>query len=134
MATSVDYPEFPNERKNAQIIESIGVLPVRNLVNYPHMAAPLVANRSGSVKALDEALRGDKKILILAQRDANIDRPSLTDLYAVGTLSTVHKAMKLPEDSLHVLVQGVARARVLKVLETEPFMRVQAMLLPEDNT
>jgi ATP-dependent Lon protease len=133
MAKGTDYPETPARQHHVMIIESIGVLPVRNLVVYPHMAAPLMANRPGSVKALEEALHNDKRILILAQRDPDMDRPALQDLYSVGTLSIVHKAMRLPEDSLHVLVQGVARARVLDVLETEPVLRVRVELLPDQE-
>ncbi|MBM3262772.1 MAG: endopeptidase La [candidate division Zixibacteria bacterium] len=122
----------PTEAEKSLVIDSIAVLPVRNLIVYPHMAVPLVANRPGSVKALDEALQGDKRVLVLAQRDPGIDRPGPSDLYNIGTLSVVHKAMRLPEDSLHVLVQGVSRARVLEVLETEPVLRVRVELLPDE--
>ena len=113
------------------VIESIAVLPVRDLVVYPHMAAALVADRPGSVKALDEALQQDKMVLILAQRDAEADRPAPDDLYNYGTLVRIYKMMKLPEDSLHAVVHGVSRARVMEVIETEPVMRVRVELQAE---
>ena len=113
------------------VIESIAVLPVRDLVVYPHMAAALVADRPGSVKALDEALQQDKMVLILAQRDAETDRPAPDDLYKYGTLVRIYKMMKLPEDSLHAVVHGVSRARVMEVIETEPVMRVRVELQAE---
>ena len=121
------------ETQSSMIIEAIGVLPVRNLVVYPHITTSLVASRSGSVKALEEALQGDRKVMILAQRSPGIDMPAPEDLYGIGTLSIVHKAMKLPEDSLHVLVQGISRARVVDVLETEPVLRVRVELFPEQE-
>ena len=113
------------------VIESIAVLPVRDLVVYPHMAAALVADRPGSVKALDEALQQDKMVLILAQRDPETDRPAPGDLYKYGTLVRIYKMMKLPEDSLHAVVHGVSRARVMEVIETEPVMRVRVELQAE---
>ena len=131
MAISTGHGPDRSESGKARIYDSIAVLPVRNLIIYPHMAAPLVANRSGSVKALDEALQGDSEILILAQRDPDVDAPQAEDLYNTGTLSMVHKSMKLPPDGLHVLVQGVSRMKVIEVLETEPIMRVKAELLDE---
>ncbi|SVA97705.1 uncharacterized protein METZ01_LOCUS150559, partial [marine metagenome] len=132
MAISTEHTDNQIRTQTNEIIESIGVLPVRNLIVYPHMAAPLVANRSGSVKTLEEALQNDKNILILAQRDPEVDSPMPEDLYGTGTLSVVHKSMKLPEESLHVLVQGVSRMRVLDVLATGPILRVKAEILTEE--
>ncbi|MCY3555689.1 MAG: endopeptidase La [Gemmatimonadetes bacterium] len=123
--------EIQTNLQEDSVIESIAVLPVRNLVVYPHMAAALVADRPGSVKALDEALQQDKVVLILAQRDPETDRPTPDDLYEYGTLVRIYKMMKLPEDSLHAVVHGVSRARVLEVLETEPVMRARVELQAE---
>ena len=133
MAAVEEHTHVEDVAKKARIVDTIAVLPVRNLIVYPHMAAPLVANRSGSIKALDEALQQDKQVMILAQRDPEVDRPTPDDLYKVGTLAKVHKAMRLPEDSLYVVVQGMARARVLDVLETDPVLRVRVELLPEQE-
>ncbi len=133
MAAVEEHTHVKDVAKDSRIVDTIAVLPVRNLIVYPHMAAPLVANRPGSIKALDEALQQDKQVMILAQRDPEVDRPTPDDLYKVGTLTKVHKAMRLPEDSLYVVVQGMARARVLDVLETDPVLRVRVELLPEQE-
>ena len=111
MAAVEEHTPVEDVTKDSRIVDTIAVLPVRNLIVYPHMAAPLVANRPGSIKALDEALQQDKQVMILAQRDPEVDRPTPDDLYKVGTLTKVHKAMRLPEDSFYVVVQGMARAR-----------------------
>ena len=131
MAEDKALQEIETNLQEDTVIESIAVLPVRNLVVYPHMAAALVADRLGSVKALDEALQQDKMVLILAQRDPETDRPEPGDLYKFGTLVRIYKMMKLPGDSLHAVVHGISRARVLEVLETEPVMRARVELQAE---
>ena len=133
MAEHKALQEVPVNLRENSVIESIAVLPVRNLVVYPHMAAALVADRPGSVKTLDEALQQDKMVLILAQRDPKTAKPTPDDLYSFGTLVRIYKTMKLPEDSLHAVVHGVARARVMEVLETEPVLRVQVELQAEQK-
>ena len=131
MAEVKALKEVSMDLQDNQVIDSIAVLPVRNLVVYPHMAAALVADRPGSVKALDEALQQDKMVMILAQRDPETDQPSPDDLYTYGTLVRIFKSMKLPEDSFHAVVHGVSRAQVLEVLETEPVMRARVKLQAE---
>ncbi len=131
MAEVKALKEITMDLQDNQVIDSIAVLPVRNLVVYPHMAAALVADRPGSVKALDEALQQDKMVMILAQRDPETDQPSPDDLYTYGTLVRIFKSMKLPEDSFHAVVHGVSRAQVLEVLETEPVMRARVELQAE---
>ncbi len=131
MAEVKALKEVSMDLQDNQLIDSIAVLPVRNLVVYPHMAAALVADRPGSVKALDEALQQDKMVMILAQRDPETDQPSPDDLYTYGTLVRIFKSMKLPEDSFHAVVHGVSRAQVLEVLETEPVMRARVKLQAE---
>ena len=131
MAEVKALKEVSMDLQDNQLIDSIAVLPVRNLVVYPHMAAALVADRPGSVKALDEALQQDKMVMILAQRDPETDQPAPDDLYTYGTLVRIFKSMKLPEDSFHAVVHGVSRAQVLEVLETEPVMRARVKLQAE---
>ena len=154
MAETKALQEVTVNLQENSVIESIAVLPVRNLVVYPHMAAALVADRPASVKALDEALQQDKMVMILSQRDPDpaqraldtgqrsldlvqqdpeTDQPSPDDLFKFGTLVRIYKTMKLPEDNLHAVVHGVSRARVLDVLETEPIMRVRVELQAERN-
>ena len=88
------------------------VLPLRDVVVYPHMVIPLFVGREKSMLALDAAMAGDKQILLIAQKAADIDDPSPADLYATGTLAQVLQLLKLPDGTVKVLVEGVARARV----------------------
>ncbi|HZH43218.1 MAG TPA: endopeptidase La [Lysobacter sp.] len=93
------------------------VLPLRDVVVFPHMVIPLFVGREKSIRALDQAMEGDKRILLVAQKSAEVDDPGAADLYAVGTLAHVLQLLKLPDGTIKVLVEGVSRARVEKVFE-----------------
>jgi ATP-dependent Lon protease len=88
------------------------VLPLRDVVVYPHMVIPLFVGRDRSIKALDLAMAGDKQILLIAQRSPDTDDPGKDDLYAVGTLATVLQLLKLPDGTIKVLVEGLSRVAV----------------------
>jgi ATP-dependent Lon protease len=88
------------------------VLPLRDVVVYPHMVIPLFVGRDRSIKALDQAMDADKQILLVAQKSPDVDDPGKDDLYAVGTLATVLQMLKLPDGTIKVLVEGVSRAAV----------------------
>ena len=88
------------------------VLPLRDVVVYPHMVIPLFVGRDRSIKALDQAMEADKQILLVAQKSPDVDDPGKDDLYAVGTLATVLQMLKLPDGTIKVLVEGVSRASV----------------------
>ena len=85
------------------------VLPLRDVVVYPHMVIPLFVGRDRSIKALDQAMEADKQILLVAQMSPDVDNPDSKDLYAVGTLATVLQLLKLPDGTIKVLVEGVSR-------------------------
>ncbi len=92
------------------------VLPLRDVVVFPHMVIPLFVGRDKSIHALDQAMESDKRILLVAQKSAEVDDPGAEDLYAIGTLAQVLQLLKLPDGTIKVLVEGVARARVDKVV------------------
>jgi len=94
------------------------VLPLRDVVVYPHMVIPLFVGRARSISALDAAMESDKRILLVAQKSAEIDEPGADDLYRVGTLSTILQLLKLPDGTVKVLVEGGQRAAILE-LDTE---------------
>ena len=94
------------------------VLPLRDVVVYPHMVIPLFVGRARSISALDAAMEADKRILLVAQKSAEVDEPEPKDLYGVGTLSTILQLLKLPDGTVKVLVEGGQRAE-LTDLETE---------------
>ncbi len=120
--------EAQTNPREESVIDSIAVLPARNLVVYPHMTATLVADRPGSVKALEEALQQDKMAMVLMQRNPDTEQPAPDELHGYGTLVRIRNLMKLPEDRIHAVVHGVSRARVTEVLETDPILRVRAEL------
>src|SRR5688572_30924942 len=90
------------------------VLPLRDVVVYPHMAIPLFVGREKSIKALSAAMQDDKKILLVAQRTAETDDPRDKDIYSIGTLASILQLLKLPDNTVKVLVEGVQRARIVK--------------------
>src|SRR5688572_24814865 len=95
------------------------VLPLRDVVVFPHMVIPLFVGRDKSIRALDLAMESDKRILLVAQRSAETDDPGADDLYDVGTLAQVLQLLKLPDGTIKVLVEGVARVQVAKVAERD---------------
>ncbi len=104
-----------------QINALIPVLPLRDVVVYPHMVIPLFVGRERSIDALDAAMKDNKQILLVAQKEAEIDEPDMADLYDVGTLANILQMLKLPDGTVKVLVEGVQRSKVLHYKETESY-------------
>ena len=98
------------------------ILPLRDVVVYPHMAQPLFVGREKSVKALTAAMQDDKRILLLAQKSADIDDPGIGDLYQVGTLASILQMLRLPDGTVKVLVEGSQRAAVTQVTEKGDYL------------
>jgi len=99
----------------------IPVLPLRDVVVYPHMVIPLFVGREKSILALEAAMADNKKILLLAQKNAEVDDPGQEDLYQIGTLSTILQMLKLPDGTIKVLVEGGDRVLVDSLLETNQY-------------
>ncbi|MCX7187398.1 MAG: endopeptidase La [Methylophilales bacterium] len=110
------------------------VLPLRDVVVYPHLVIPLFVGRTKSVKALEIASEGNKQILLVAQKSANKDEPDANDLYEVGTIATVLQMLKLPDGTVKVLVEGIQRAKVSGFVETEECFAAHAELIPESES
>jgi ATP-dependent Lon protease len=109
------------------------VLPLRDIVVFPHMIVPLFVGREKSVRALEDVMKDDKQILLVAQRNAAQDDPSAEDIYDVGTVSTVLQLLKLPDGTVKVLVEGVQRAKIKSFVENPDFFQVEAQLIPESD-
>jgi len=99
----------------------IPVLPLRDVVVYPHMVIPLFVGRERSIDALDAAMKDNKQVLLVAQKEAEVDEPDFTDLYQVGTLANILQLLKLPDGTVKVLVEGSQRSTVLRYQETGSF-------------
>ncbi|MDD2833159.1 MAG: endopeptidase La [Methylotenera sp.] len=110
------------------------LLPLRDVVVYPHLVIPLFVGRAKSVKALEIASEGNKQILLVAQKSANKDEPEADDLHEVGTVATVLQMLKLPDGTVKVLVEGVQRARVSEFTETEECFAARADLIADSVT
>jgi len=96
------------------VLKDIPLLPLRDVVVYPHMVIPLFVGRAKSIRALEQAMAGNKQVLLVAQRNASDDEPTADDLHSVGTISTVLQMLKLPDGTVKVLVEGTGRAHVVR--------------------
>jgi ATP-dependent Lon protease len=125
-------PDQQQERQ--QIMEepqkSIPVLPVRDTVLFPHAVLPLTVGRESSIQLIN-SLGEEKTILVVAQREARVDAPQPTDLYSIGTLATVHKVVKMPNQSLFVFTEGLSRGKLQEFTQLTPFLRANVEPIPD---
>jgi ATP-dependent Lon protease len=112
--------------------QEVPVLPLRDVVVYPHMVIPLFVGRDKSIRALDAAMATDKQILLIAQKSADVDEPGVKDLHDIGTLANILQLLKLPDGTVKVLVEGNQRARIDRFLTTEDSF--SARIEPMDET
>jgi len=122
-------PEFRNDSDEAR---TLPLLPVRDTVLFPHAVLPLTVGRESSVQLIN-SLGDDKTIIVVAQREARVDAPQPTDLYAVGSLAVVHKVVRMPNQSLFVFAEGLERVKVTEYTQLNPFMRATVESIPEIN-
>jgi len=97
------------------------MMPIRDVVIFPFMMTPFVVGRESSVRALEEALAGDKKIFLATQHDASIDEPKPNEIYQVGTIVNIVQSLKLPDGNIKVLVEGLERGKILQVIDTDGY-------------
>jgi len=107
------------------------VLPLRDIVVFPHMIVPLFVGREKSVRALEDVMRDDKQILLVTQKNASQDDPSPSDIYTIGTVGTVLQLLKLPDGTVKVLVEGGHRAEIVRFAENEEFFVAHAGVIEE---
>src|SRR3978361_894154 len=113
--------------------ELLPVLPLRDIVVFPHMIVPLCVGREKSVRALEAVMRDDKQILLVAQKNATQDDPGADDIFRVGTLSTILQLLKLPDGTFKVLVEGGRRAAITKFANTEAYFEAFVQELPDQG-
>jgi ATP-dependent Lon protease len=109
------------------------VLPLRDVVVYPHMVIPLFVGRQKSIKALEAAMQAEKQLLLVAQKSAAVDEPGVDDIYHIGTLSNILQLLKLPDGTVKVLVEGTDRARVGRFIDTEDSFTAELHLLEQET-
>lgn len=106
------------------------LLPLRDVVVYPHMVIPLFVGRNTSIAALERAMSDDKQVLLVAQKHPSVDEPTVEDLYQVGTISQILQILKLPDGTVKVLVEGRQRAKLDRLSESEPYFEAQVSEVP----
>jgi ATP-dependent Lon protease len=120
----------PELRDDATDARTLPLLPVRDTVLFPHAVLPLTVGRESSVQLIN-SLGDDKTIVVVAQREARVDSPQPTDLFAVGTLAVVHKVVRMPNQSLFVFAEGLERVKITEYTQLQPFMRATVDTIPE---
>jgi len=128
------------ETKNIDLQQSIEIpkklplLPIRDIVVFPYMVLPLFVGREMSIKAIEVALESNRMIFLTSQKDINVENPSPSDLYSVGTVGVIMRMLKLPDGRIKILVQGVSRAKTVKFLQKEPYYQVEIKTFPDAST
>ena len=110
-----------NEEVLSRDVRKLPMMPIRDMVIFPHMMTPFVVGRESSVRALEEALTGDRKIFLATQHDASVDEPSADDIFETGTIGNIVQSVKMPDGNIKVLVEGVERARAIEVNDEDGF-------------
>ena len=116
-----------------EVYETLPIVPLRDVVVFPHMMMPFVIGRPSSTRALEHALLKDKRIFLAAQHDASVDDPRPDDVYTMGCVANVVQSLKLPDGNIKVLVEGVDRARAIEWKEDKGFFRVVVKVLPRQK-
>src|SRR6478609_7999938 len=114
-------------------VSALPLLPLRDVVVFPHMVIPLFVGRPKSIKALDMAMEAGKHILLVAQKQASKDDPGAADLYEIGSVATVLQMLKLPDGTVKVLVEGTQRARIGQIVDQGEYLSADASLIATDE-
>src|SRR4051812_49896870 len=112
------------KRKSSVRALVLPILPVRNTVLFPHVVTPLFVDRDRSLRAIEESMGGERTLVVIAQRDPEIERPGQDDLYMIGTEAVVGRMLKMPDGSTSALVQGQRRVKVVGFETDEPYLRL----------
>ncbi len=114
-----------------EIPDRLPLLPIRDIVVFPYMVLPLFVGRDLSIKAIEAALSGNRIIMLCAQRSLEVENPKPEDIHPVGTVGMVMRMLKLPDDRIKILVQGLTKARIEEFVQTEPYFEVRLKQIPE---
>ena len=125
---------FGRDKEKMDVIETLPMVPLRDVVVFPHMMIPFVIGRPSSIKALEYALLKGKRIFLSAQHDATRDNPAPDEIYTLGTICNIVQSLKLPDGNVKVLVEGLDRGRALEFKEEQGFLRVVAKVVPRPRS
>jgi ATP-dependent Lon protease len=122
-----DDPPAPGPGK----VRKLPLLPLRDIIVFPHMVVPLFVGREKSINALDEAMAHEREIVLSAQKKAKTNEPTVDDIFSVGTLGVIIQLLRLPDGTVKVLVEGKKRTRIRRFVQTEGFFMVETEDMPE---
>ncbi|MBF0540549.1 MAG: endopeptidase La [Nitrospirae bacterium] len=125
--------DFEQKDEAVEIPNNLPVLPVRDIVVFPYMILPLFVGREKSIKAIDHAIGSNRMVLLLTQKDHNVEDPVKSDLYSIGTVGLVMRMLKLPDGRVKILIQGLAKAKCLNILEHDDFYIADIEKLNEEK-
>ena len=114
-------------------ISTYPVLPLRDIVVFPHMIVPLFVGREKSINALEDVMQEDKQVFLATQKNAGVDDPNYDDVFEIGTIGTILQLLKLPDGTVKVLVEGTHRAKIKKYLDNDKFFEAEAEKVEESN-
>jgi len=126
-----EKPMSEQETARPSIPEVLSLLALRDTVLFPQAVLPLAVARKPSVQLVDEAIRGSHLIGAVTQRDPQMEEPGADDLYGVGTTAMIHKVLRYPDGTIHLIVQGLARFRIVEVTQRTPFLKARVEILEE---
>ncbi len=121
------------DKEQIEIPDTLPVLPARDIVVFPYMILPLFVGRDASIKAIDHSMNTNRMILVLSQKDLNIEIPSPDDLYSNGTVCIIMRMLKLPDGRVKILAQGLSKVRVISFLQKEPFFTAKIEKIEEEK-
>jgi ATP-dependent Lon protease len=117
--------------QNVEVPTQLPLLPVRDIVVFPHMVLPLFVGRDMSIKAIEAALSGNRMIFLVTQKSLDVENPAPDDIRTVGTVGIIMRMLKLPDERIKILVQGIAKAKIVKYIQTDPYFSVRIDKLPD---
>lgn len=126
----------PNEQEiqppqNVEVPDQLPLLPVRDIVVFPYMVLPLFVGRDMSIKAIEAALAGNRMIFLATQKALDVENPTPEDIHAIGTVGIVMRMLKLPDERIKILVQGIAKAKITDYIQTDPYYSVRINKIPD---
>jgi len=127
-------PQSEGASEDSQNYRNIPLLPLRDVIIFPHMVVPLFVGREKSINALDEAMSKNSELLLVAQRQASIINPTQKDIFEIGTVGTIIQMLKLPDNTVKVLIEGKHRARIVDFIDTERYVEATVQDLLEDTS
>ena len=123
MSESIEQDLTPPQ--NVEIPDQLPLLPVRDIVVFPYMVLPLFVGREMSIKAIEAALAGNRMIFLATQKALDVENPTPDDIHSIGTVGIIMRMLKLPDERIKILVQGLSKAKISGYIQTEPYYSVR---------